>query len=61
MEIESSFVCVYCFELNETIVDASGGLHQEYIEDCQVCCRPNALTIVVADDLQSAEITADVA
>ena len=61
MEIESSFVCVYCFELNETIVDASGGSHQEYIEDCQVCCRPNALTIIVAADLRSAEIVADVA
>jgi hypothetical protein len=61
MEIHSSFVCAYCFELNETIVDASGGLNQEYVEDCQVCCRPNALTISVADNLRSAEIVADVA
>ncbi len=31
--------CPYCGETFETNVDASGG-DQEYIEDCQVCCRP---------------------
>ncbi len=27
-----------------TDVDESGGLLQEYVEDCQVCCQPNVLT-----------------
>ena len=31
--------CPYCGEEVETTVDLSGG-DQEYIEDCQVCCRP---------------------
>lgn len=31
--------CPYCGETIETAVDASAG-SQEYIEDCQVCCRP---------------------
>lgn len=31
--------CPYCGESFETNVDASAG-DQEYIEDCQVCCRP---------------------
>ncbi len=31
--------CPYCGETFETSIDASGG-DQEYIEDCQVCCRP---------------------
>ncbi len=60
MEIESTFTCAYCFETIETTVDISGGMRQEYVEDCQVCCRPNSLTIIVAEDLQGAEITADV-
>ena len=38
--VESRIVCCpYCGETFETGVDASGG-SQEYIEDCQVCCRP---------------------
>lgn len=34
-----SVCCPYCGETFETGIDASGG-NQEYIEDCQVCCRP---------------------
>ena len=60
MEIDSTFTCAYCFETIETTVDISGGMHQAYIEDCEVCCRPNSLTITIAEDLQGAEITADV-
>jgi len=26
-------------------VDVSGGRQQSYIEDCQVCCKPNILHI----------------
>ena len=59
MEVEVSFTCVYCFSTNETIVDTTGGMQQVYIEDCQVCCRPNQLTISVAGDLGSAEILAE--
>lgn len=31
--------CPYCGESFETVVDAEEG-DTEYIEDCQVCCRP---------------------
>ena len=31
--------CPYCAELLEIVIDASAG-RQEYIEDCQVCCKP---------------------
>ena len=31
--------CPYCGEAYATDVDSSAG-SQEYIEDCQVCCRP---------------------
>jgi hypothetical protein len=26
-------------------VDPSQGTHQQYVEDCPVCCRPNLLTV----------------
>jgi hypothetical protein len=58
MEIEATFVCVYCLQVNEVVVDASGGLNQEYVEDCQVCCRPNRLLIVIDEDMKEASIEA---
>jgi hypothetical protein len=37
---ESAHVtCPYCGEPLEVAIDASAGA-QDYIEDCQVCCRP---------------------
>jgi hypothetical protein len=38
--------CPYCGETFETSLDTSGGT-QEYIEDCQVCCRPIVFQIEV--------------
>ncbi|MFL5577280.1 MAG: CPXCG motif-containing cysteine-rich protein [Gemmatimonadaceae bacterium] len=32
--------CPYCGEANEVAVDPGSGAAQEYVEDCQVCCRP---------------------
>jgi hypothetical protein len=39
--------CPYCGEPLEVAIDCSVG-RQEYIEDCQVCCQPMTLTVVVA-------------
>jgi Cysteine-rich CPXCG len=41
----SGFQCASCGEWNETVVDASAGGKQTYVEDCQVCCKPNVLRI----------------
>lgn len=60
MEIEATFICVYCMQVNEVVVDASGGPHQEYIEDCQVCCRPNNLIITVDEEMHEAFIEAEI-
>ena len=32
--------CPYCGEPNEIGLDPGSGEQQEYVEDCQVCCRP---------------------
>ncbi|PYX90573.1 MAG: CPXCG motif-containing cysteine-rich protein [Acidobacteria bacterium] len=39
------FQCAGCGEWNETSVDESAGSRQSYIEDCQVCCKPNVLSV----------------
>ena len=41
----AGFQCAGCGEWNETVVDRSGGERQAYVEDCQVCCKPNRLEI----------------
>jgi len=32
--------CPYCGEINEIALDPGSGGDQDYVEDCQVCCRP---------------------
>ena len=44
-----SLYCPYCGEAIEVLVDLSL-TEQEYIEDCQVCCQPIALSISVRAD-----------
>ena len=39
-EDTSEVVCPYCGEIVEIALDSGGGPRQEYVEDCQVCCRP---------------------
>jgi len=40
--------CPYCWEQYETQVDLTGG-SSIYVEDCQVCCQPIELSLVVSD------------
>lgn len=40
--------CPYCGERFEARIEVSAGA-QQYIEDCEVCCRPMALTIELED------------
>lgn len=41
----ATVLCPYCGEENEISVDPGSGDSQEYIEDCQVCCRPWRVTV----------------
>lgn len=38
--------CPYCGESIDLFVDDSVE-HQQYVEDCQVCCRPINLSVTV--------------
>ncbi len=46
---EQPLNCPYCGEPVSVVVDHSIG-EQEYIEDCQVCCRPMVLCISIDAD-----------
>ena len=39
-ETEAEVACPYCGETIVIGLDSGGGMTQEYVEDCQVCCRP---------------------
>jgi hypothetical protein len=40
-------------------VDESAGSKQQYVEDCQVCCQPNVLTVRWDGSAQEFTITAE--
>lgn len=41
--------CPYCGEIIEIILDLSVE-HQEYVEDCSVCCRPIIMIVTAGED-----------
>lgn len=59
MQTSSEYYCAFCGEPNSTFVDISGGMQQSYIEDCQVCCRPNKLYVRIDEDSLEIEIDSD--
>jgi hypothetical protein len=46
---EQRLRCPYCGERISMLVDPSEA-GQDYIEDCEVCCRPISLHVEVDDD-----------
>lgn len=53
------FRCGYCGSENHTFIDPSQGEHQEYVEDCQTCCRPNVLRVYVSATFGQWQIQAE--
>ena len=50
--------CPACGEENEIALDPGSGARQDYVEDCQVCCRP--WRVRVAYDAEgAAHVTVD--
>ena len=56
--MDARYQCAGCGEWNETLVDESAGRVQSYVEDCQVCCKPNVLHVSYEPDAQEFLITA---
>jgi len=45
-----AYACAFCGQENEVFIDGSGGNYQQFTEDCEICCRPNLVTITIARD-----------
>jgi hypothetical protein len=44
-ETRAEVSCPYCGESMEIALDPGSGPHQQYVEDCQVCCQPWQVTV----------------
>jgi hypothetical protein len=42
--------CPYCGQMIELYIDTGGGTHQDYVEDCPVCCRPWQVNVQTEED-----------
>ena len=51
------YACAACGEINQTMLDPGGSFHQQLTEDCEVCCRPNLLTIVIDPETRAVSIS----
>lgn len=40
LDTEADVICPHCGETTSIVLDPASGRAQEYVEDCQVCCRP---------------------
>lgn len=50
---EHFFQCPYCWETISMLIDTSVR-QQNYIEDCEVCCRPIQINVhCIEDDISS--------
>jgi Cysteine-rich CPXCG len=57
--MDARYQCAGCGEWNETSVDESAGRKQSYVEDCQVCCKPNVLQVSYSPEAESFFISAE--
>jgi len=48
---EQAITCPYCGEIINVLIDSSS-MEQQYIEDCQVCCRP--INFLVSENVNGA-------
>jgi len=42
---EGAYTCPTCGETIVIPLDPSGGVEQQYTEDCPVCCHPNVIHV----------------
>jgi hypothetical protein len=50
VETETVVQCPHCGETTEIELDPGSGTTQEYVQDCDVCCRPWRVSVRFADD-----------
>lgn len=47
---ETRYTCPACGEEIVIPIDPSAGRHQEFVEDCPICCRPVIIRLAFLDE-----------
>ena len=50
VDVSTEVYCPYCGEPVEIALDPGSGSHQQYVEDCQVCCQPWRVLVYYDED-----------
>ena len=50
MQEDASYICQSCGEEIVVPIDLTAGTHQEYVEDCPVCCCPHVISVDIESD-----------
>ena len=58
VDADTTVSCPYCGETTQISLDYGSGAVQEYVEDCEVCCRPWRV-LVRYDRSGAAEVTVE--
>ena len=59
LDTEADVTCPHCGATVSLTLDPAGGRAQDYVEDCQVCCQPNVLTVRWDGSAQEFTITSE--
>ena len=51
-----SVLCPYCGEPVELLIDTTLP-RQQYVEDCEVCCRPMVVTVDATSEMPIVDVT----
>jgi hypothetical protein len=51
--------CPYCGEGVQLTVDPVGAGHEQYVEDCPVCCRPWSVSVSRGEDGLDVQLARD--
>lgn len=52
-DMDATVWCPYCGEGVEITLDPGSGSSQEYVEDCEVCCRPWRVHVAYGEEGQA--------
>lgn len=54
--VHAKYQCQWCGKQVLLLVDESGERDQEWVEDCEFCCRPNVLHVRISEDASEADV-----
>lgn len=55
--VERVVTCPHCWEGHRLFIDVSAG-SASYVEDCQVCCHPMEITLVIhGEEIEDVQVT----